>query len=73
MRTAKVTSTKECDEWVRELPSGIAWFPSGGVALVPFDRLFQAALRPILILRRAQECQIKNQSYGFRLGGRLAP
>jgi hypothetical protein len=38
-----------------------------------FDRLLQAAFGvPILILRGAQECQIKNQPYGFHLGGRCA-
>jgi DNA-binding NarL/FixJ family response regulator len=52
-----------------------------------FERLFQAAPRvPILILRGAdaedrarkivqrgaQECQIKNQAYRYRLGGRCA-
>jgi hypothetical protein len=74
MRTAKVTSPKECDEWVSELPSRIEWCPSGGVAPAPFDRLFQAALGlPILIQRGTEECQIKNQAYGFHLGGRCAP
>ena len=74
MRTAKVTSMNECDEWVGELPSGTEWFPSRGVAPAPFDRLFQAAFRlPILILGGIQECQIKNQAYRFHLGGRCAP
>jgi hypothetical protein len=64
MRTA---STKESDEWVTELSSGIGRFRSGGVAAAAldrtlvdsnrvdtFDRLFQAAPRvPILILRGA--------------------
>jgi hypothetical protein len=85
-RTAKPTSTKESDERVSELPSGIERFRSGGVApaafdriladsdgLEAFDRLFQAALRvPTLILGGAQECQIRNQAYGFHLGGRCA-
>jgi DNA-binding NarL/FixJ family response regulator len=65
MRTTKQTSTKESDEWVTELSSGIGRFRSGGVAAAALDRtmadsngvetldrLFQAAPRvPILILR----------------------
>jgi len=86
MRAAQQTSTKESDEWVTELPSGIERFRCGRVApeacdptladsdgVEAFDRLFDAALRvPILILRGAQECQIKKQAYGFHLGGRCA-
>ena len=67
MRTAKQTSTKESDEWVTELSSGIGRFRSGGVVAAAldrtmadsngvetFNRLFQAAPRvPILILRGA--------------------
>jgi DNA-binding response OmpR family regulator len=67
MRTAKQTSTKESDEWVTELSSGIERFRSSGVAAAAFDRtladsdgveafdrLFQAASRvPILILHGA--------------------
>ena len=81
MRTAKQTSTKESDEWVTELSSGIGRFRSGGVVAAAldrtmadsngvetFDRLFQAAPRiPILNLRGAQECQIKIQAYRYRL------
>jgi hypothetical protein len=74
MRTAKQTSTKESDEGVSELASGIARFPSGGVAPEAFDRLFQAAFRlPILILRGAQVWQTRKPAYGFHLGGRCAP
>jgi hypothetical protein len=74
MRTAKQTSTKESDEGVSELPSGIARFRSGGVAPEAFDRLFQATLRlSILVLRGAQERQIRKRAYGFHLGGRCAP
>lgn len=100
LRTAKQTSTKESDESVAELPSGLGRFAGGGVApaaldrtladsagVEAFDRLFQAAPRaPMLILSEAdseasarkivpcgaQECQIKNQAYGFHWGGRCA-
>jgi hypothetical protein len=86
MRTAQQTSTKESDEWVKGLPSGIERRRSGGAApevfdptladsdgVEAFDRLFEAALRvPILILRGAQECPIKKQAYEFHLGRRCA-
>jgi hypothetical protein len=45
MRTAKQTSAKESDEWITELPSGIARFRSDRVAPETLDRLFQAAPR----------------------------
>jgi hypothetical protein len=87
LRTAKQTSTKESDEGVTELSSGIDRFPSGGVAPAAFDRLFRAAPRvPILILREAdreerakkivqrgaQARQIKKQAYGFHFGAGCA-
>ena len=73
MRTAQQTSTKESDEWVKGLPSGIERRRSGGAAPEAFDRLFEAALRvPILIQRGAQECPIKKQAYEFHLGRRCA-
>jgi hypothetical protein len=67
MRTAQQTSTKESDEEVAELPSGIERFRSDGVApaafdrplidshgVEAFDRLLETALRmPILTLGEA--------------------
>jgi hypothetical protein len=67
LRTANETSTKESDESVTELSSGIGRFPSGGVApaalqgtpadsagVESFHRFFQAApSAPMLILREA--------------------
>jgi len=73
MSTATPTNALESDEGVAELPNRIERFPSVGVAPEVFDRLLQAAARlPILILDGTPECQIKNQAYGFHLGGRCA-